>query len=163
MAAPLRTVRALATVGAREKHCQCANQAFSHEPSPARARHWYQCVTTSPGYRPEQLRGAFRDGEQVGSYMIEERTMQVGTARLLTGCIGAVVTYPGHRYQGVATALMHDTLAYARSHRYALLLLDGIPKFYYRYGYDDVFDVAVQDIDRAAVLAHPPVRYASAR
>jgi hypothetical protein len=49
MAAPLRTVRALATVGAREKHCQCANQAFSHEPSPARARHWYQCVTTSPG------------------------------------------------------------------------------------------------------------------
>jgi predicted GNAT family acetyltransferase len=38
--------------------------------------------------------------------MLEERAMQVGTARLLTGCIGAVVTYPDHRHQGVATALM---------------------------------------------------------
>jgi hypothetical protein len=36
-----------------------------------------------------------------------------------------------------------------------LLLLDGIPNFYYRYGYDDVFDVAVQDIERAALLAQP--------
>ena len=63
--------------------------------------------------------------------------MHVGTARLLTGCIGAVVTYPDHRHLGVATALMHDALAYAQSHHYALLLLDGIPKFYYRYGYDD--------------------------
>ena len=156
MAAPLLTVRALATAGEREKHCQFADQAFSREPSPASARHWYQFVTTTPGYRPEQLRGAFRDGEQVGSYMLEERTMHVGTARLLTGCIGAVVTYPDHRHQGVATALMHDALAYAQSHHYALLLLDGIPKFYYRYGYDDVFDVAVQDIDRAALLAQPP-------
>jgi predicted acetyltransferase len=88
--------------------------------------------------------------------MLEERAMQVGTARLLTGCIGAVVTYPDHRHQGVATALMHDALDYAQSHHYALLLLDGIPKFYYRYSYDDVFDVTVQDIDRAALLAQPP-------
>jgi predicted N-acetyltransferase YhbS len=150
------SVRALATAGEREKHCQCADQAFSREPSPASARSWYQFVTTTPGYRPEQLRGAFRDGEQVGSYMLEERTMHVGAARLLTGCIGAVVTYPEHRHQGVATALMHDALAYAQSHHYALLLLDGIPSFYYRYGYDDIFDVTVQDIDRAAVLAPPP-------
>lgn len=156
MAAPLLTVRALVTAGEREKHCQCADQAFSREPSPASARNWYQFVTTTPGYRPEQLRGAFRDGAQVGSYMLAERTMHVGTARLLTGCIGAVVTYPDHRHQGVATALMHDALDYAQSHHYALLLLDGIPKFYYRYDYDDVFDVTVQDIDCAALLAQPP-------
>jgi hypothetical protein len=67
MAAPLLTVRALVTAGEREKHCQCADQAFSREPSPASARDWYQFVTTTPGYRPEQLRGAVRDGEQVGS------------------------------------------------------------------------------------------------
>jgi len=130
MTSPLLTVRALATAGEREKHCQFADQAFSREPSPVSARNWYSFVTTTPGYRPEQLRGAFRDGEQVGSYMLEERTMHVATARLRTGCIGAVVTYPDHRHQGVATALMHDALDYAQSHHYALLLLDGIPKFY---------------------------------
>jgi hypothetical protein len=94
MASPLLTVRALATAGERETHCQCADQAFSREPSPTSARDWYQFLTTTPEYRPEQLRGAFRDGAQVGSYMPEERTMHVRTARLLTDCIGAVVTYP---------------------------------------------------------------------
>src|SRR5919106_431514 len=155
MASPLITVRALATSDERQRHCQFADQAFSREPSPASARSWYQFITTMPGYRPEQLRGAFRDGEQVGSYFLHERTMHVGTARLLTGCIGAVVTYPDHRHQGVATVLMQDAIDYAQSHHYPLLLLDGIPKFYYRYGYDDVFDVSVQDIDRAAILAQP--------
>jgi predicted N-acetyltransferase YhbS len=150
------SVRALATAEERERHCHFADQAFSREPSPESARHWYQFVTTMPGYRPERLRGAFRAGEQVGSYLLSERTLHVGTARLLTGCIGAVVTYPAYRHQGVATALMQDALAYAQARHYALLLLDGIPKFYYRYGYDDVFDVSVQDIDRAAILAQPP-------
>lgn len=156
MASASIIVRALATFSERARHCQCADQAFSREPSPESASHWHQFVTTRPGYRPEQLRGAFRAGAQVGSYMLQERTMQVGTARLRTGCISAVVTYPAHRHQGVATALMQDALAYAQSHHYALLLLDGIPKFYYRYGYDDVFDMSVQDIDRAAILAQPP-------
>jgi GNAT superfamily N-acetyltransferase len=155
MVLPPMTVRALATAGERERHCQFADQAFSREPSPASARDWYQFVTTMPGYRPEQLRGAFRNGEQVGSYSLHERSMHVGTAQLLTGCIGAVVTYPEHRRQGVATALMQDAIDYAQSHGYPLLLLDGIPKFYDRYVYDDVFDVSVQDIDRAAVLAQP--------
>ena len=72
MAALLRPMRALATAGEREKHCQCADQTFSREPSPASARNWYQFVTTTPGYRPEQLRGAFHNGEQVGSYMLKE-------------------------------------------------------------------------------------------
>jgi predicted N-acetyltransferase YhbS len=156
MVSPPITVRALATSGQRETHCQFADQAFSREPSPESAKYWYQFVTTMPGYRPEQLRGAFRDGEQVGSYFLHERTMHVGTARLPTGCIGAVVTYPDHRHQGVATVLMQDAIDYAQSHQYPLLLLDGIPKFYYRYGYDDVFDVSVQDIDCAAILAQPP-------
>jgi predicted N-acetyltransferase YhbS len=155
MASPPITVRALATSGQRERHCRFADQAFSREPSPESARNWYQFVTTMPGYRPEQLRGAFCDGEQVGSYFLHERTMHVGMARLLTGCIGAVVTYPDHRHQGVATALMQDAIDYAQSHHYPLLLLDGIPKFYYRYGYDDVFDLSVQDIDCAAILAQP--------
>jgi hypothetical protein len=66
VSAPL-TVRALVTASERERHCQFADQAFSHAPSPESARHWQQFVTTMPGYRPEQLRGAFRDGEQVGS------------------------------------------------------------------------------------------------
>jgi predicted N-acetyltransferase YhbS len=82
--------------------------------------------------------------------------MRIGAARVPTGCIAAVVSYPVHRRQGIATALMQDAIDYAQSHQYPLLLLDGIPKFYYRYGYSDVFDLSVQDIDRPAILAQAP-------
>jgi hypothetical protein len=54
---------------------------------------------------------------------------------------------------------MHDAIAYAQAHDYPLLLLDGIPKFYYRYGYCDVYDLSTQELDRQAVLALPESPY----
>jgi hypothetical protein len=36
-----------------------------------------------------------------------------------------------------------------------LLLLDGIPKFYHRYGYCDVYDLSTLELDRQALLALP--------
>src|SRR5438477_2960087 len=149
-------VRSLASPAEQEMHFQLANQAFSENPSPTDARFWQQFTTSRPEYCPEQLRGAFRDGEQLGSYILYERKLRMGAAQLTTGCIGSVVTYPMHRYRGVATALMDDAINYALSHHHALLLLDGIPKFYHRFGYSDVFDQSSQDIDRAAILAQPP-------
>src|SRR5215470_833190 len=121
MASPPIIVRPLATPTEREMHFQWADQAFSRDPSPTSAQYWQQFVTTMPGYRPEQLRGAFRDGEQLGSYIFHERILRMGVARLPTGCIGAVVTYPTHRHQGVASALIQDAINYAHSHQYPLL------------------------------------------
>lgn len=132
-----------------------ADQAFSPEPSEEGAQRWQTIVTTSPEYRPDGMRGAFQDGEQLGGYILYERKMHIGASEVLTGCIAAVVAHPAQRKKGVATALMHDAIAYAKNHNYALLLLDGIPNFYYRYGYVDVFDLTVQDVDRAAILAQP--------
>jgi predicted N-acetyltransferase YhbS len=152
-------VRPLATTAEHETYFQLADQAFSSDPSPTNAQYWQQFVTTLPEYRPEQLRGAFCDGELAGGYILYERTLRVGAARLPTGCIGAVVTHPAYRHQGVATALMHDAIGYAFAHHYALLLLEGIPKFYDRYGYIDIFDLSIQEINRAAILAQSPVTY----
>ena len=148
-------VRPLASPAEYRLHFQFADAEFSPDPSPTSALYVQQVTTTRPEYRPEQLRGAFRGGEQVGSYIIYEWMLRMGAARLATGCIGGVVTYPAYRNQGVATALMHDAIDYARTHHLALLLLDGIPKFYHRFGYSDVFDQSVQEIDRAAILAQP--------
>src|SRR5579863_1649511 len=135
-------------------------QSFSPDPLPEdtanRLLHW---LTTLPGYRQEQVRSAYRNGEQIGGYRIYERQLCVGTARLATGCIGGVYTRAEARNQGVATALMHDAIAYAEAHEYALLLLDGIPKFYYRFGYCDVYDFTANELDRQAVLALPESPY----
>src|SRR5579884_3227065 len=135
-------------------------QSFSPDPLPQdMASRRLDRLTTLPAFRPEQVRCAYRDGEYVGGYHIAERRLRVGTARLLTGCIGGVYTLAHAREQGVASALMHDAIAYAQAHDYALLLLDGIPKFYHRYGYCDVYDLSVQELDHQAVLALPESSY----
>ncbi len=136
-------------------------QSFSPDPLPPdTATRRLQRLTTAPGFRPEQVRSAYRGGEQLGGYRIYEHLLRVGAARLPTGCIGGVYTRADVRNQGVATALMHDAIAYAEQHDYPLLLLDGIPKFYHRYGFCDVYDLTVQELDRQAVLALPESPYA---
>ena len=136
------------------------NQAFSPEPLPEdTAERTFRWLTTLPGFREEQVRGAYRAGRQLGGYRIYERQLCIGAARLLTGCIGSVYTRAAFRNQGVATALMLDALQYARDHDYALLLLDGIPKFYHRFGYSDIYDLTTQELDRRAILALPSSPY----
>ena len=54
---------------------------------------------------------------------------------------------------------MHDAIEYAQAHKYSLLLLDGIPNFYHRYGYCDVYDLSTQEINRRAILALPESSY----
>ena len=146
-------VRPVATSNERMFHLQLADQAFSNEPSENGAQSWGQFITTAPDYRPEEFRGAFRADEQMGGYIVYERKLRMGEARLTTGCISAVVTHPHFRHQGVARAMMQDAIDYAQAHKHALLLLDGIPKFYHRYGYTDIFDLSIQLINREAILA----------
>ncbi|MHB8598509.1 MAG: GNAT family N-acetyltransferase [Ktedonobacteraceae bacterium] len=135
-------------------------QSFSPAPLPEdTANRLLRRLTTLPGYRQEQVRSAYRNGKQIGGYRIYERQLCVGVARLATGCIGGVYTRAEARNQGVATALMQDAIAYAQAHEYPLLLLDGIPKFYHRFGYCDVYDFSTHELDRQAVLALPESSY----
>jgi predicted N-acetyltransferase YhbS len=135
-------------------------QSFSPEPLPSdTAERLLSRLTSLPGYRQEQIRSAYRNGEQLGGYRIYERLMRVGAARLATGCIGGVYTRAQARYQGVATALMRDAIAYAQARDYPVLLLNGIPKFYHRFGFCDVYDVSTQEVDHQAILALPPSPY----
>jgi len=132
-----------------------ASAEFASQPSEEEAQRWLHAVRESPDFQAENIRGAFRAGEQVGGYILYSRMLRMGAARISTGCIAAVVTVPQARRQGVATALMHDALVCARERGHALLLLDGIADFYHRFGYTDMFDVAVVEVDRLALLARP--------
>jgi predicted N-acetyltransferase YhbS len=153
-------VRPFETAAERNAYYLVASRAFNielpegeYENAAARRR---QRAESLPGYDPNNLRGAFRGSTFLGGYRIQERWLQVGTARLLTCCIGSVATHPDYRMQGVASALMQDAIAYAQSRGHALLLLDGIAHFYHRFGYTDVFDLTDHTINRALVLAQPP-------
>ncbi|HEY1348033.1 MAG TPA: GNAT family N-acetyltransferase [Ktedonobacteraceae bacterium] len=134
-----------------------ASAEFAPEPSEEEemAQRWLRSTRDNPDFRAENVRGAFRAEEQAGGYMLHDRVLRMGAACISTGCIAAVVTALPQRRQGVATALMRDALACGRGRGNALLLLDGIPDFYFRFGYIDMFDVAVVEIDLPALLARP--------
>ena len=79
-------------------------QSFSPDPLPENmATRLFRRLTGLPNYRLEQVRSAYRDGEQSGGYRIYERFLRVGVARLTTGCIGGVYTRASARNQGIAT------------------------------------------------------------
>lgn len=152
-------VRPIATPDELKLQLQLGDQAFSPEPSPESAERWREVITSSPEFRSEEIRGAFRGSEQLGGFIIYERKLCMGKAQLTTGCISAVVTHPTYRHLGVARVMMQDAINYALTHKHALLLLDGIPKFYYRFGYTDMFDLTTQDINRSAIMALPSSPY----
>lgn len=109
----------------------------------------------APDADPGNARAAFRDGALLGGYLVEERWLRLGSARVRTGWIGSVVTHPHHRRQGVATALMRDAVAYAHDRHLVLLLLHGLADFYTPFGYIDVFDAMEHTIGRNRVLSLP--------
>lgn len=152
-------VRPPATAEEFATHFQGDLLAFEQREDPAEAARWQENTFNAPGFRLEQLRCVFLDGQQAGGCIVHERELRVGPARVLTGCIGGVFTRPEFRHRGIAAALMRDVIDFARERHYALLLLDGIPNFYYRYGYCDVFDISTQEIFREAILALPASPY----
>jgi predicted N-acetyltransferase YhbS len=132
---------------------------FRHEDNPERIAQEQHVVMSTPGFSVEQMRSVFSDGELVGGCLVFERELHIGGANVFVGCIGGVFTRPEYRQQRIATLLMQDVIEFARARNYAMLLLDGIPKFYYRYGYCDIFDVSLQNIVRDALLALPASSY----
>ncbi len=116
-------------------------------------------VEEAPDFIAEQQRGAFLGDTLIGGYLLMERLLYVGSAQLPTGCIADVMTLTEHRQQGIATALLHDALQYANTHNLALLLLDGIPNFYHRFGFTDVLDISKQSIELAHVQAFTQSSY----
>jgi GNAT superfamily N-acetyltransferase len=126
------TVRPLVSKDEYDIYYRLSANAFAPQASEEDAQRWQRFVTRSPEFRAEQVRGAFRNDQLLGGYTLYERVLCMGAARISTGCIGSVVTAPDSRKQGVATALMQDALAFARKENHALLLLDGIPIFYFR-------------------------------
>jgi GNAT superfamily N-acetyltransferase len=147
-------VRALATDGEVDDYFRLSAGTFSNHPDPAsQGPAWRERELSAPWFRPEQARGAFRGDELLGGYLIAERWLRIGRARLSTGCIGGVVVAEEARKQGIGRALMEDAIAFAEANLLALLLLDGIPNFYHRFGYADVFDPSGHSFKRQDVLA----------
>lgn len=154
-------IRPLETSAERDAYTLLSIQTFNpHLDAVASLPQRRRFVENSPTFQPHQLRGAFVGNTFLGGCHIDERVLRIGPARLLTACIGGVVTVTEHRKQGVAAELLRDAVRYAQQQKHALLLLDGIADFYHRFGFIDVFDTITHTIESKVVLAQPRSLYA---
>lgn len=154
------TVRPVETEEEITTFYRLAAQTFgSPENLEEEARTWRREDERVPDFLPRQRRGVFLGETYVGGCAIGERVMRVGAGRLPTACVGVVVTHPDYRLRGIGTTILRDAAAFAEKYGQALLLLDGIPNFYHRFGYADVWDLTEQVIEPTAVPAETPDGY----
>ncbi len=123
------------------------------------ATKYRQFVTEAPHFHPDRLRGAFLGTTYLGGYYIPKLTECMGSTQLDISGIGEVATHPDYRSKGIANTLMQDGINYATHHQHALLLLDGIPDFYHRFGYVNIFKNLKHTIACEDILAYPASPY----
>lgn len=154
------TVRPVETEEEITTFYRLAVQAFgSPDNIEEEARMWRREDELVPDFLPRQRRGVFLGDAYVGGCSIGERVMHVGAGRLPTACVGVVVTHPDFRMRGIGTAILRDAAAFAEKYGQALVLLDGIPNFYHRFGYADIWDLTEHVIEPTAVPAEAPEGY----
>jgi predicted N-acetyltransferase YhbS len=153
-------IRPPATDGELAAFCQLAAEQFIREtPQAIAARDFQHSITAPPGADRSGVRCAFRGQAYLGGYLVEERWLRVGSARLRTGCIGVVVVDPAHRGQGIGKTLMGDAFARARARGQTLLLLHGLADFYRPFGFADVFDPTDHAVRGADIRQCSPSPY----
>jgi len=158
--APNFVIRSLETSAERDAYSLLAIQTFSpHVDAVTALPQRRRFIENNSAFQPHQLRGAFLGNTLLGGCHVDARTLRIGSARLLTACIGGVVTATEHRKQGVAAALLHDAVRYAQQQKHALLLLDGIAAFYHRFEFIDVFDIIFHTIESKTISALPRSPY----
>jgi predicted N-acetyltransferase YhbS len=80
-------------------------------------------------------RVAIDGGKIIAHVGVWDYQMRVGSARLRTGGIGAVLTHPDHRKKGLGSEVFWACMAAMRQAGYQYSLLFGIWNYYHRFGF----------------------------
>ncbi|MBZ0299597.1 MAG: GNAT family N-acetyltransferase [Anaerolineae bacterium] len=95
--------------------------------------------TTLPGFAYEWHRIGVVDDRVVGFLSARPYRLRYGRVELRVGGIGAVCVDPDYRERGIASALLQDAIGYMMARGDHFSLLDGIARFYPRFGYQTVW------------------------
>jgi GNAT superfamily N-acetyltransferase len=88
-----------------------------------------------PYHRWSVSRMGLLDDEIVSFWGVFDLSMRIGSAVIPTAGVDCVVTHPDHRNQGYMRQTALAGLRSMKENGYALSLLNGIPRFYERFGY----------------------------
>jgi putative acetyltransferase len=95
-----------------------------------------ELIRASDRYVPELSLVAVSEGQSLGhviSSYVDVVADVPGTRRVLQ--VGPIAVVPSHQRQGVGSALMHETIRIADARGEPLLLIEGDPRYYGRFGF----------------------------
>jgi predicted acetyltransferase len=97
--------------------------------------HMQRSLFRPPIYNPEHTRVTVAGGRVVAAVTMAPRMIRFGPVSVPAVTVGPVGTHDRHRKRGYAAAAMNDACRYMADNGILLGYLQGIPNFYYRFGY----------------------------
>lgn len=92
-----------------------------------------EMIRASDRYVPELSLVAVSEGQSLGHVMSSYVDLVPGTRRVLQ--VGPLAVAPAHQRTGIGSALMQETIRLADERAEPLLLIEGNPKYYERFGF----------------------------
>jgi putative acetyltransferase len=99
-------------------------------------------IRASGRYVPELSLVAVSEGQIVGHVISSYVDMEPGSRRVLQ--VGPLAVLPSHQRRGHGTALMEETIRTADARAEPLLLIEGNPKYYERFGFSRADVVGIE-------------------
>jgi putative acetyltransferase len=99
-------------------------------------------IRASDRFVPELSLVAVSEGQSLGHVISSYVDVVPGTSRVLQ--VGPLAVVPLHQRQGIGTALMQETIRIANELGEPLLLIEGSPKYYGRFGFTRADAVGIE-------------------
>lgn len=99
-------------------------------------------IRVSDRFVPELSLVAVSEGQTVGHVISSYIDVVPGKRRVLQ--VGPLAVLPSHQRQGVGTALMQETIHIADERAEPMLLIEGSPKYYGRFGFTRADEVGIE-------------------
>jgi putative acetyltransferase len=99
-------------------------------------------IRASDRFVPELSLVAVSEGQTLGHVISSYVDVEPGPRRVLQ--VGPLAVLPSHQGRGIGTALMEETIRIADARAEPLLLIEGNPKYYERFGFTRADAVGIE-------------------
>ena len=103
-----------------------------------------EMIRASDRYVPELSLVAVSEGQSLGHVMSSYVDLVPGKGRVRLLQVGPLAVVPSHQRRGVGSALMRETIRIADELGEPLLLIEGNPQYYGRFGFSRADEVGIE-------------------